>query len=298
MSLTKAGLDVDAIWERKKQIIDQTPGLQVWRGGETFADIGGVDNVKSFVTGIANGEEPPRAIVFIDEIEKSLAGAAGGMDTSGVSQDQLGVLLTEMQNSGAAGMIFIGPPGSAKSMIAKAAGATLSVPTITFDLGAMKGSLVGESEARIRNAFKVVWRISQGRALFVATCNKIGNLPPELRRRFSLGTYFFDLPSDEERAAIWKLHFKKYKIKPQDLPDDAGWTGAEIRNCADIAWRLGVSLKQASSRVVPVARSAPEMIERLRTECSGKYISASYDGVYEYKKTVPVATGGRKISLD
>ena len=46
MSLVKRELDTADLWERKRQIIEQTPGLSVWRGGETFEDIGGVQNVK------------------------------------------------------------------------------------------------------------------------------------------------------------------------------------------------------------------------------------------------------------
>lgn len=60
MSISPEGLDVSGLWERKRQMIAQTPGLTVWRGGETFADIGGVENAKTFLTRLVNGKEPPR----------------------------------------------------------------------------------------------------------------------------------------------------------------------------------------------------------------------------------------------
>ena len=41
MSLSKRGLDHDQLWERKRQVIEQAPGLTVWRGGEAFTDVGG-----------------------------------------------------------------------------------------------------------------------------------------------------------------------------------------------------------------------------------------------------------------
>jgi hypothetical protein len=41
MSLSKKGLNLDRLWERKRQAVEQTPGLTVWRGGETFDQIGG-----------------------------------------------------------------------------------------------------------------------------------------------------------------------------------------------------------------------------------------------------------------
>jgi hypothetical protein len=47
MSLSKKGLDVERLWERKRQAVEQTPGLTVWRGGETFDQIGGCDNIKT-----------------------------------------------------------------------------------------------------------------------------------------------------------------------------------------------------------------------------------------------------------
>ena len=53
MSLVKRELDTEDLWERKRQIIEQTPGLSVWRGGETFEDIGGVENVKGLPAGSA-----------------------------------------------------------------------------------------------------------------------------------------------------------------------------------------------------------------------------------------------------
>jgi hypothetical protein len=53
ISLVKRQLNTEDLWERKRQIIEQTPGLSVWRGGETFEDIGGVENVKINITNYA-----------------------------------------------------------------------------------------------------------------------------------------------------------------------------------------------------------------------------------------------------
>jgi hypothetical protein len=296
MSCSKEGLDTNALWERKRQQIEQTPGLSVWRGGQTFDSIGGNDNAKKFFRQVLAGEQPPRAIVFIDEIEKAMSGSAG--DTSGVSQEMLGTLLTYMQDKGATGVIAVGPPGAGKSEIAKAAGNTGNIPTIAFDLSGMKGSLVGESGANLRNALKVVEAVSQGRTLFIATCNSIGSLPPELRRRFSFGTFFFDLPDAEERAAIWSIYLDKFGIKKQEKPDDAGWTGAEIKMCCDLAYRLKTTLKDAAAFIVPVSRSAADQIEKLRTQANGRFISASKPGVYRYDKTAPAASTGRAIAQE
>lgn len=299
MSLGAGGLNIPALWERKRRQIELTPGLKVHRDGARFGSIGGVDSIKQFLRGIMCGQSRPHAVVFVDEIEKMMAGSGGGGagDTSGVSQDQLGSLLTYMQDQQAAGMIFVGPPGSAKSMVAKAAGNEGGIPTIQLDLGGMKGSLVGQSEGLIRQALKVITSVSNGRTLWIATCNSINELPPELRRRFTLGTFFFDLPDASERDVIWSLHTRAFKINDLDRPDDTGWTGAEIRQCCDIAWRLGVSLQEAGRFVVPVSRSASEKINALRAAADGRFLSASAGGVYSREAKSSTTTTKTRCQL-
>jgi hypothetical protein len=200
MNLRKSGLDVEGLWDVKKKLISATPGLRVYDGGETFTDIGGCDQIKRFMKGVIKGKDAPNVIVFLDEGEKLFAGATGSVgDSSGVAQDQLASMLSYMEDNESDGAIFYGPPGAAKSAIAKATGNEAGVPTIMFDLGGMKGSLVGKSEAQVRNAFKVITAVGGGKAFFIMTCNQIVELPPELRRRFTSGIFFFDLPTKAER---------------------------------------------------------------------------------------------------
>jgi hypothetical protein len=281
MSLEKDGAQVSRLWELKRKMIEQTRGLTLYNGGETFADIGGIERVKRFGTLLFSGSQPPAAIIFVDEIEKAIAGSSGVGDSSGTSQDQLGVLLSAMQDHEWSGMIAVGPPGCAKSMYAKALGNTFGVPTIRLDLGAMKGSLVGQSEQQVRAAIKIINSVAGSSAHWVATCNRLDTLPPELRRRFTDGIWFFDLPDETERAAIWKMLLAKYAIQDTELPDDDGWTGADIRNVCSIAYRLRCSLKEAATYITPVSKSDPASIERLRKLADGSFLSASYPGVYE-----------------
>ena len=144
MSLSKNGLDLDWLWERKCQAVEQTPGLTIWRGGETFDQIGGCENIKRFLTAVLLGREAPRVIVFVDEIEKAFTGT--GTDMSAVKAEMTGTMLSWMQDHSADGLIFIGPPGAAKSAVGKAAGATAGIPTVAFDLSAMQSSLVGDRQ--------------------------------------------------------------------------------------------------------------------------------------------------------
>jgi hypothetical protein len=301
MSITRDGIDSDALWTRKKKMIEQCPGLAVWKGGSTFEDLGGLDNLKLFLTRVlTSGATPVRAIGFIDEIEKGLAGASG--DLSGTSQDQLQVFLKVMQDYNIPGIILVGHAGTGKSEIAKAAGNVAKCPVISIDTGAMKDSLVGGSELRIRQAMDVFKAVSQGKGLFIATCNRISSLPPELRRRFTLGTFFVDLPSPEERTKIWPLWVDRFDVpraQLKALPDADNWTGAEIRACCDVAFRTGLTLREAAGYVTPICKSAPEAIEALRKLASNRFLNASKPGLYVYNdntQETPIKTG-RKIEV-
>lgn len=300
MSLTREGLNAEMLKARKRKQINSTKGISEYEGIETFDQIGGCDNVKFFLRKLLQGKNPPLVLLFIDEIEKQLAGVGG--DSSGTSMDQLGAFLTWTQETKASGNIFVGPPGAAKSAIAKAAGNEAGIRTIILDFGALKNQFVGSSEARIRQALEVVRAASQGRIHMIATCNGMAVLPPELKRRFKYPIVFFDLPTAEERAAIWSIYLKKYNMQEQanNLPDAHNWTGAEIEACCEMAWRLDIDLRQASEYVVPVAVSGRGQLDKLRAEAEGKYISASYPGVYRIpsaSEQVAPAQGERLLEV-
>jgi hypothetical protein len=58
------------------------------------------------------------------------------------------------------------------------------------------------------------------------------------------------------------------------------WSGADIRNCCELARKTGTAVEVASKWVVPVGvRSAAE-IEKLRSQANGRFLSATYSGVY------------------
>lgn len=54
------------------------------------------------------------------------------------------------------GVLLVGVPGTGKSLLAKTVGKEMGLPTIILEFGNLFGSLVGESEQKLRDALKVV----------------------------------------------------------------------------------------------------------------------------------------------
>jgi hypothetical protein len=298
MSLSPEGLKVDECWERKRVSVNQTPGLTFCKNDVTFDDVRGLDQIAGFMQAVFTGKNRPSAILRVDEIDKHMAGATGG-DLSGTSADALGAKLRWMEDERHTGFLAIGPGGAGKSLVSKAIGGTFGVPTLELDLGAAKGSLVGESERKIRQALKVASGVAGGgRILVVGTCNRIAALPPELRRRYTMGTWMFDLPTEQGRSAIWKLYLERYEIKDRNLPDDTDWTGAEIRNVCELASNLGIKLEQAAQYIVPVAKSAPEAVRDLRELADSRFLNAAAPGVYRKPGITNTRAGKRAVEME
>jgi hypothetical protein len=288
MALSPAGLDVTQLWRRKRQVIAQTNGLTWYDGREGFEAIGGYTALRTFLQRLITGVLHIKVILWVDELEKQMAGAQG--DNTGVSQYLHSALLTYMAERQMVGTLLLGMPGVGKSLIAKTVGVETQTPTLMLDLGATKQARVGESEANIRAVFKTVDVLAgAGHVLLIATCNALEVLSPELRRRFQLGgSWICDIPDDDERLAIWQIHLAKYPaLKGQKVPIDAAWTGADIAQCTRLAWAMGITLHEAAAYIVPVTVSAAERVDTLRREAAGRYLSASYGGVYHVPDDKP-----------
>jgi hypothetical protein len=295
MSFRKAGLDMDALWERKEAAINATKGLTITRSTTKYADLAGMDTIQTFLKRYQSGPRPFRLVLFWDEIEKMMAGAGGeAQDSSGVSSDFLGVCLKMMEEMGWAGLILLGVPGSGKTALGDATSGEFNVPRISMDFGAMKGKFVGDSESAVRTAFNVVKALGGEDVLVIATCNRLKNLPPEFRRRFWLGNWYYDVPTVEEQEPIKRIYEKKFGCG-SDWPDTTDWTGAEIRNCARLTQRLGCSLREAGEYVVPIAKADPDSLEQLRAVADGRFLSVSKPGTWSMNKP-EAATAQKKTT--
>jgi SpoVK/Ycf46/Vps4 family AAA+-type ATPase len=146
-------------------------------------------------------------------------------------------------------MVFVGIPGTGKSLAAKAISQVLGVPLVRLDFGRVFNSFVGRSEERMRVALKMVesmspcvlfcdevdkglggiggsgdsgtssrvlgsfltWLQENKTPVFtMVTANNITGLPPELLRRGRFDAIFAaGLPNEAERMEILKIHLRK-----------------------------------------------------------------------------------------
>jgi hypothetical protein len=120
LSIVRHGrLAPETIWELKSQMLKKSGLLQLHRGGERFNDLGGLEALKEFCR---------RALRRRTEANT-------------VARPR--------------GILLLSPPGCGKSAVSKALGNELGRPTLILDVGALMGSLVGQTEQNIRQALKI-----------------------------------------------------------------------------------------------------------------------------------------------
>lgn len=215
--------DLGALRAAKAQLLAADSPLDLIASTATLADVGGLDALKSWLMERGRGFEP--------------AAREYGLEPP------KGVLLT-------------GVPGTGKSLVAKGIAGSWRMALVALDTGRLHGSLVGESEARLRAALAASeamapvvlwideiekafrsgqdndsgvgartlgvllrWLQERPEGIFVvATCNDITALPPELTRRGRFDEVFFvDLPDATQRAAILAGHLTRRGWRPEDF---------------------------------------------------------------------------------
>ena len=121
LALVREGrLEPETIWQQKCQTLKKTGLLHLHQGQESFSQLGGLEALKSFCC-------------------RALKRAPA-----------------KLASAQAHGVLLLSPPGCGKSQFAKALGNEVGRPTITLDVGALMGSLVGETESRTRQALRTI----------------------------------------------------------------------------------------------------------------------------------------------
>lgn len=285
----------DSIWEMKAQALKKNNLLTLHRGGERFEDLGGLYNLKDFCRrALRPGRRvQPRGVLLlgVPGTGKSCFARALGHEVGRPT------LLLDV------GSLYGSLVGATEQNVRQAlriidamAPCVAFLDEIEKALAGVGGS--GDSGVATRLFGTLLTYLSdhESDVFVVATSNNISKLPPEFTRaeRWD-AAYFIDLPTAPEKDLIWLQYRRLYAIpEGQARPDDTSWTGAEVRSCCRLAALLDVPLTQAAHHVVPVAVTAAEQVERLRSWASGRCLSASAPGIYR-RDGEPALKPGRRV---
>ncbi len=327
------GSDLETILSEKMQVIKKTGILEFINSDIKIEDIGGLENLKSWLTKRNNS--------WSESAKKYCLPAPKG------------VLIT-------------GVPGCGKSLTAKAMSAAWQLPLLKLDFGKIFSGIVGSSEENMRKAIKtaeavapsilwvdeiekslsginsngdsgtssrifgtfLTWMQEKTAPVFViATANNISSLPAELLRKGRFDEIFFvDLPTFKERAEIFKLHLQK-RLKDKEVSSKIqitsdlckqlaqlteGFVGAEIEQVVIAALYEAFfnkrpleldDLVNTVKNVVPLSVTQKEQILSLRAWANVRAVTATKkDDMEQYTKggdenDVNAFRGGRALDV-
>ncbi len=280
-------IEPSAIWELKAQALQKSGLLSLHRGQESFDNIGGLDSLKAFCrTALRHRESQfdlvkPRGVLLLgvpgtgkSAFAKALGNETGRPTLTLDVGSLMGSLVGQSEQRTRQALQIVDAMQPAILFVDELekglAGSTNSGQTDSGVIARMLGTLLGWLNDHESDVF------------VVCTANDISKLPPELTRAERMDAIFFlDLPSEEQRQAIWRLYLKAYSLDvDQELPHDDLWTGAEIQSCCRLSALLDVPLLQAAQNVVPIAVTNAEKIDQLRRWANGRCLSAETTGTY------------------
>ncbi len=287
--------DIDGAMRAKYELLDETGVLSIELNTAQFSQVAGLESLKKWLD--------MRRAIF----------------TPGAEFPKL---------DPPKGILLLGIQGCGKSLAAKAVAGTWGIPLLRFDFGGVYDKFIGETEKRLKQSLKgaelmapcvlwldeiekgistgdtdggtsrrvlgmlLTWMAEKKTPVFlVATANDIEALPPELIRKGRFDEIFFvDLPDEQSRAEILKIHLAKRDLNPEmfELPAltsaSVGFSGAELEQAvvatlyASHAQRLAPSTKlllEELNRTKPLSTIMSEKIESLRSWAKDRTVPAA-----------------------
>ncbi len=313
--------EAQMVYSEKKQVIRKSGLLEYIDVADTLANVGGLDQLKSWIRRRRSAMDPHAARFGLPPPR---------------------------------GLLLVGVQGCGKSLAAKATANELGFPLVRLDIGRLFSKMVGETESNIRRALSIAealapvvlwidelekglsgtgssdstdggttarlfgtiltWLQEKKAPVFVvATANDIERLPPEVLRKGRFDEIFFvDLPSPSERKDILKIHLTQRGRRPErfDLEMIAaateGFSGAEIEQTIIEAMFSVYGLKDdidtgdvvlAARSLVPLSRTMRKSISDRRMWAIGRTVNASSDGDIQEALERPDSTDSEKEKL-
>ena len=290
---------VNEVFAEKQQIIRKSGLLEYYTADEDFTGVGGLAVLKDWLNkrvvaftaeAHAFGLPAPKGILLL-----GVQGCGKSLCAKAVSRLwQLPLLRFDM------GRMFGSLVGSSEENVRRAIAVAESIaPTVlwvdeidkAFVGSQSSGATDGGTTARVFGTF-LTWLSEKSAPVFVvATANDVSQLPPELLRKGRLDEIFYvDLPSEEERAEIFRIHLVKRNRRPEDFDFPAlvaaspDFSGAEIEEAIISALYDAFYAKQelatahvveALNQTVPLAKTMSEKIAAQRNWAKGRARNAS-----------------------
>ncbi len=136
-------INPEYVWKEKSRILNTEGLVTLYQGKERFKDVAGLEGMKEYII----------KLLTPDEFDNN------------------------DPNMRAKGLLACGPPGTGKSLIAKAAGNELGLPILLVNPGNWMGQYVGQSEANTRRGFQIL----RAHAPCVAIIDEVEKVMPSSR---------------------------------------------------------------------------------------------------------------------
>jgi len=273
---------INHLLEQKRNLLRQNSVLEVVKIEENIDDIGGLQDLKQWITSRKdNFSEKARSFGIPMPKGVLLLGVQG------CGKSLTAKIIANIWNFPLVRLDFINLFAKGKSVeeqLREAINIAENFAPIVLWIDEIEKALSQEeqtSEIRRILGWLMTWMQEKTVPVFlVATANRVSVLPPELLRKGRFDEIFFvDLPTTEERKEIFKIHIEKRKreIKNFDIPklsnQSSGFSGAEIEMAVIDAltneFTRGKDLSQKSveeaiRKTVPLSVTYEEEIKHLR----------------------------------
>lgn len=289
---------LDEIFAEKRTIVKKSGYLEFAPPRYDIAGLGGLDNLKDWLIrrrklfsreALAAGVPVPKGVLMM-----GVSGCGKSLAVKVISSLwQVPLFRLDMN------LVFSGMYGTPEEAFHKALRTIESVAPAILWLDEIENALGMEEnglriDSHIFSAF-LTWMQEKPPLIFIAaTANRINALPAEIIRKGRFDQVFFcDLPVDEERIEIFRIHLQKNGAKPEDFDFKMlavmtqGWNGAEIEQ-AVISARTDAyyegrafnqrDLSAAISKIVPLSETMEQQIKAIRSWAFSRATPASKYG--------------------
>ncbi len=289
--ITKA--DMDEIRFSKDRLFSDISGLEKIDVGDQYREVGGLDGLQKWLAEKQNlmtsdkrmelkakGLQPPRGILLV-----GVPGCGKSLSAKSIAANwrlplyRLDFATVQGEYVGQSERQLKEALTTAEEM----SPCILWIDEIEKGLsGSGGGSGDGGVSTKMVGQFLFWLQECKKQVFVVATANDVSQLPSELLRRGRFDELFFvDLPTSDERKDILAMYFRKYlqlefagPFAESIVQITDGFTGADLESAVrELTYRsianpdfaiTEESIKSTFENVVPLSKTSPESIEKIR----------------------------------